>query len=77
MYVEECLKFSLKSTHRFRRSCGFENGTPSSLTYKFHLNKGKAKKLKIIKYKCIKYEVHICNICKRMSEVFIEIQDKV
>jgi hypothetical protein len=39
------------------------------------LNKGKAKKLKIIKYKCIKYEVHICNICKRMSEVFFEIQE--
>jgi hypothetical protein len=23
----------------------------------------------------IKYEVHICNICKRMPEVFIEIQE--
>jgi hypothetical protein len=23
----------------------------------------------------IKYEVHICNICKRLPEVFIEIQE--
>jgi hypothetical protein len=31
---KECLKFALKSTHRFRRGCGYEMSTPSSLNIK-------------------------------------------